>query len=107
MPKRLSPLLFVLLFSLSAFAQYNKLGTWSLATVVMPGDSLHRWGGFAEIEARSNGAFLTQYNYYEVKVGLSFDIKPSYVALVGFNHNATYDFMDMSKGAIRSENRIS
>lgn len=99
-------ILLLIVTNCKVLAQYNKTGTWSLLTIAMPGDSLHRWGGYTELEAHSNGPFLTQFQYYEVKAGLSFDINHAFVALLGINHNAAYDYNDLGKGPLVTENRI-
>jgi hypothetical protein len=56
--------------SLKVNAQNNKTGTWGIATVVLPGDSTHKWGGYIELQARANEVF-NQFFYYETKGGVS------------------------------------
>lgn len=86
-------LIMVLLFS-TANAQNNKAGTWGIATVVLPGDSTHRWGGYIELQARANTLF-NQFFYYETKGGVSYDIAKNYTALVGTGRYVTYDFNNL------------
>lgn len=86
-------LIIVLLFG-TASAQNNKAGTWGIATVVLPGDSTHRWGGYIELQARANTLF-NQFFYYETKGGVSYDIAKNYTALVGIGRYVTYDFNNL------------
>ena len=45
-------------------------GSWLVGTVQLPGSPTHRWGGFAEVQVRTN-AVLRDYFYYELKAGAS------------------------------------
>lgn len=76
--------LFFFLFSTAfiAKAQNNKTGIFSINTITLPGDSTHRWGGYVELQARSNDYF-NQFYYYETKGGISYDIAKNYTALLG------------------------
>lgn len=75
-------------------AQNNKTGTWGIATVVLPGDSTHRWGGYIELQSRANELF-NQFFYYETKGGVSYDIAKNYTALIGTGRYVTKDFKDL------------
>jgi hypothetical protein len=86
-------LVMVLLFS-TANAQNNKTGTWGIATVVLPGDSTHHWGGYIELQARANTLF-NQFFYYETKGGVSYDIAKNYTALIGTGRYVTYDYNNL------------
>jgi hypothetical protein len=88
-------LIMVLLFS-AANAQNNKTGTWGIATVVLPGDSTHHWGGYIELQARANTLF-NQFFYYETKGGVSYDIAKNYTALIGTGRYVTYDYNNLAK----------
>lgn len=96
-------LLFILI--LPASAQNSKTGTWGIATVLLPGDSLHRWGGYSELQVRSNGV-LSQFQYYEVKAGVSYDIDRSFTALLGTGRYTTYDYTNVSAGPNTVETRL-
>jgi hypothetical protein len=83
----------VLLFSLFVIAfnvkgQNNKVGTFGIATVVLPGDSAHKWGGYAELQTRSN-ELMNQFFYYETKAGISYDLDRSFTALLGTGRYVT------------------
>jgi hypothetical protein len=91
--------------SFSAKAQDSKTGTWGIITVLMPGDSVHRWGGYTELQTRTNGAF-SQFQYYEAKAGVSYDIDKNFVALMGTGTYHTYDYLDLSKGPNTNEYRV-
>ena len=105
MQKLLSSLLFLFFFTLTAFAQNNKTGTWGIFTALMPGDSSHRWGGYAELQVRTNGAF-SQFQYYETKAGISYDLDKNFTALLGGGRYATYDYLDLGKGPTIIEARF-
>ncbi|TSD67788.1 DUF2490 domain-containing protein [Inquilinus sp. KBS0705] len=92
--------------SFTVNAQDSKLGTWGIATVVMPGDSVHKWGGYSEFQTRTNGALFSQFQYYEAKVGVSYDIDKNFIALLGTGTYHTYDYFDVSKGPITNEYRF-
>jgi hypothetical protein len=91
--------------SFSVKAQDSKTGTWGIITVLMPGDSVHRWGGYSELQIRTNGAF-SQFQYYEAKAGVSYDIDKNFVALMGTGTYHTYDYLDLSKGPNTNEYRV-
>ncbi|RFZ85859.1 DUF2490 domain-containing protein [Mucilaginibacter terrenus] len=99
--------LLVLLFSsfLKVNAQDSKLGTWGIATVVMPGDSVHRWGGYTEFQTRTNGPF-SQFQYYEAKAGISYDLDKNFIALLGTGTYHTYDYRNVSAGPNTNEFRL-
>ncbi|TFF38883.1 DUF2490 domain-containing protein [Mucilaginibacter psychrotolerans] len=104
--KQVSFVLIVLtLIVFTAKAQDSKLGTWAIATVVMPGDSVRHWGGYTEFQVRMNGP-LSQFQYYEAKVGLSYNIDKNFIALLGTGTYHTFDYNDLSKGAITNETRF-
>ncbi|RWY47950.1 DUF2490 domain-containing protein [Mucilaginibacter gilvus] len=86
-------LIMVLLFN-TANAQNNKTGTWGIATIVLPGDSTHHWGGYVELQGRTNTLF-NQFFYYETKGGISYDIAKNYTALIGTGRYVTYDYNNL------------
>ncbi|WP_374951277.1 DUF2490 domain-containing protein [Mucilaginibacter sp.] len=94
------------LSSVALKAQDSKPGTWGIVTAVMPGDSAHRWGGYAEFQTRTNGAFFSQFQYYEAKAGVSYDIDKNFVALVGTGTYHTYDYFNVSDGPTINEYRV-
>jgi hypothetical protein len=101
--------LYLFLFLISAFsasAQNNKLGTWGVITALMPGDSAHKWGGYSELQVRTNGAGFSQFQYYEVKAGVSYDIDKYFTALIGGGRYTTYDYTNISAGPNTIEARM-
>jgi hypothetical protein len=84
--------LFFFLFSIAfiAKAQNNKTGVFSINSITLPGDSTHRWGGYIELQARSN-EFFNQFYYYETKGGISYDIAKNYTGLLGVGRYYTDD----------------
>ena len=95
----------LMLVSSAVCAQDSKTGTWGIATVVLPGDSSHKWGGYAELQLRANGAF-SQFQYYEAKAGISYDLDKNFIALFGTGTYHTYDYTDLSAGPTTNEFRI-
>ena len=87
-------LIFLFSFIVSAKAQNNKVGTWGIATVVLPGDSSHRWGGYVEVQGRGSQLF-NKFFYYETKTGISYDIANNYTALAGVGRYSTDDNLDL------------
>ena len=81
--------------SFKVSAQNNKTGTWGIATVVMPGDSVHKWGGYIELQTRANELF-NQFFYTETKGGVSYDIANNYTALFGTGRYVTKDFNNLA-----------
>jgi hypothetical protein len=97
--------LLLFLFTSAAFAQNSKVGTWGIATLVLPGDSSHKWGGYTELQVRTNGV-LSQFMYDEVKAGISYDIDKDFTALLGTGRYTTFDYQDVSAGPTTTENRL-
>jgi hypothetical protein len=84
----------ITLFASIVKAQNNKTGTWGIATVTLPGDSTHRWGGYIELQTRANELF-NQFFYYETKGGVSYDLAKNYTALIGTGRYITKDFTNL------------
>ncbi|MVM32121.1 DUF2490 domain-containing protein [Spirosoma sp. HMF4905] len=80
------------------------LGSWLIATVQLPGGD-KKWGGFAELQARSNGTF-SQYFYNELKAGVSYDLDKNFSLMVAGGRYATYDYQDLSTGPLNTEKRL-
>jgi|SRR5215217_4592499 len=86
---QLAVIIFVLsACAFSAKAQNNQTGIFGVATITMPGDSATRWGGYIELQSRSN-KFFNQFFYYETKGGISYDIANNYTALLGTGRYVT------------------
>ncbi|QEC78537.1 DUF2490 domain-containing protein [Mucilaginibacter ginsenosidivorax] len=99
---------FFLLFlftSSSTFGQNSKVGIWNMAAIILPGDSIHRWGACAELQNRTNNGFK-QLQYFEVKGGITYYIDKSFTALVGTGRYDTYDFLAPPKSPTIKENRL-
>jgi hypothetical protein len=86
-------------------AQDDKVGTWGIVTVTLPGDSTHRWGAYTELQTRTNTLF-NQAFYYEIKGGISFDIANNYTALIGTGRYITYDYNDLDAPPTAKETRL-
>lgn len=79
-------------------------GTWFIGTVQLPGGE-RRWGGFAEVQARSNALFR-QFFYNELKGGLSYDLDKNFTLSLAGGRYATYDFQALSAGPLNTEARL-
>lgn len=97
-------------FSLVGFAQVPSIpstkdwGTWFIGTVTLPGGP-NKWGGFVEGQRRTNALFK-QYQYYELKGGVSYDLDKNITALVGGGHYVSYNYRDLDAGALATETRL-
>ncbi|GAB3231414.1 hypothetical protein GCM10027346_17880 [Hymenobacter seoulensis] len=93
----------------SAQAQTNAIadphwGTWTIGTVVLPGGPKH-WGGYAEVQARSNNLFR-QFFYNELKGGISYDISKNFSVMVAGGRYSTSDYRDLGDGPLNVEKRL-
>ncbi|RVU00177.1 DUF2490 domain-containing protein [Mucilaginibacter limnophilus] len=98
-------LLILIVCSSNVRAQNGKTGTWGIVTVTLPGDSTHRWGGYIELQTRTN-TFFNQAFYYEVKGGISYDIAKNYTALIGTGRYVTYDYNELDEPPTVLETRL-
>ena len=80
-------------------------GSWLVGTVQLPGSTTNKWGGFAEVQARTNGVFR-QYFYSELKAGGTFDIDPNFTVGVAGGRYTTADYQDLGAGLLNSEKRL-
>ncbi len=108
--RRLWLLLISLVSSSVAFAQTvsqptNTWGTWFIGTVLMPASPSTRWGGYVEVQARSNGVF-NQYFYNELKGGISYDLDRDVQVMAAAGRYQTNDYQDLSTGPLNVEKRV-
>ena len=80
-------------------------GSWLVGTVQLPGSASSRWGGFAEVQVRTNAVFR-DYFYNELKAGGSFDIDPNFTATVAGGRYTTSDYQDLGAGPHNNEKRL-
>ena len=80
-------------------------GSWVILTAQLPGGAAHRWGGYLELQGRSQ-TLARQFFYYEAKGGVSFDIDPSVTVLVGGGHYSTSDYRALDDGPLNTEKRL-
>jgi hypothetical protein len=90
---------------LSAYAQYDGVGGWNVATLNLPGSIEHRWGGYLETQNRNYGV-TNRFYYYEVKGGVSYNLDKNHIALLGMGRYVTYDFEDVNDGPELQEFRF-
>lgn len=97
----------LLIITIRGFAQsYDKTGSWGLITVVLPGSVDHRWGGYTELQTRTNEMLYKQFYYYEVKGGVSYNFTNNFSTLIGTGRYTTYNYKDVDAGATVKENRL-
>ncbi|MGV8879349.1 MAG: DUF2490 domain-containing protein [Sphingobacteriaceae bacterium] len=82
----------------------KKWGSWNLVTVVLPAGE-NKWGGYAEAQVRTNGV-LSQFNYFELKGGVSYDLNKNFSLLMGGGRYVTYNYLDLDAGPAVTENRM-
>jgi hypothetical protein len=99
-------MIFSLLFPARVYSQSASTGTWGIATIVLPGSTEHRWGGYAEFQLRTDKPVFRDFFYDEVKAGISYTLDNNYVALLGAGRYSTYDYQDLDKGVQTAENRV-
>ncbi|MCD8741837.1 DUF2490 domain-containing protein [Mucilaginibacter roseus] len=99
-------ILILIFCSVNVKAQNSKTGTWGIVTVVLPGDSAHKWGGYIELQTRTNTLLYNQPFYYEVKGGISYDIAKNYTALIGSGRYITYDYDNLDEPPTALETRL-
>jgi hypothetical protein len=73
--------------------------------VQLPGSATNRWGGFAEVQVRTNAVFH-QYFYNELKAGGTFDIDPNFTVGVAGGRYTTSDYQDLGAGPLNNEKRL-
>lgn len=79
-------------------------GSWLVGTVVLPaGDK--KWGGFAEVQTRSNRVFQ-QFFYNELKGGVSYELNDNFSLTVAGGRYMTYDYQSLSDGPLSNEKRV-
>ncbi|TWR30550.1 DUF2490 domain-containing protein [Mucilaginibacter pallidiroseus] len=98
-------IIFTISLSTVLKAQNYKTGTWGIATITLPGDSAHHWGGYIELQARAN-EIANQFFYYETKGGVSYDIAKNYIALIGTGRYVTKDFTNLEAPPTVQEFRL-
>lgn len=91
--------------SLTAQSQNNKTGFLGLVDVLVPGDTSHRWGGYGELQLRTN-TFVNQFYYYELHGGLSYNLTNKTALLLGTGRYITDDYKDLSLPPVTSEFRL-
>ncbi len=88
----------------TAVANSRSWGSWLIGTVQLPGGD-KKWGGFAEVQTRSEGTF-SQFFYSELKGGISYDLDRNFTLSLAGGRYATYDYRDLSAGPLNTEKRL-
>lgn len=93
--------------TINGFAQsFDKTGSWGLITVVLPGSVDHRWGGYMELQTRTNEMLFKQFYYTEIKGGVSYNFSNNFSALIGTGRYTTYNYKDVDAGPTIKEDRL-
>jgi len=105
--KRIALIIVLFISANKCLAQsFDKAGSWGLITVVLPGSVDHRWGGYTELQTRTNDLFYKNFYYYEVKGGVSYNFTNNFAALLGTGRYTTYNYRDVDAGPTVKENRL-
>ncbi|AUD01969.1 DUF2490 domain-containing protein [Spirosoma pollinicola] len=79
-------------------------GSWMTGTIQLPAGK-RKWGGFAELQARSNGVF-NQFFYFDVKSGITYEIDRTLSLMVAGAQVSTYDYKALADGPLNTETRL-
>lgn len=91
--------------ALTTHAQYKGLGGWNVVTINLPGSTKHHWGGYFELQDRNYGV-TTQFYYYEIKGGISYNIDNNNLVLLGTGRYTTYGYDEFDEGPQLTETRL-
>ncbi|QIX63168.1 DUF2490 domain-containing protein [Hymenobacter lutimineralis] len=80
-------------------------GSWFIGTVQLPGTPEKKWGGFGEVQVRTNGLF-SQYFYHELKGGVSYDLDKNFTVMLAGGRYATYKPKEVGEGPLNTEARL-
>jgi hypothetical protein len=75
---------------LPAHSQTHAYGAWGIATFIIPSDTSHRFGMYAEGKVQTNEISFDNYYHNEVKAGLSYALSNTYTFLVGAGRYTTF-----------------
>lgn len=81
--------LFIFLSS-SAYSQTEAHGAWAVATFIIPSDTSHRFGMYAEGKVQTNEISAGDYYHNEVKGGMSYALSNNYTFLIGAGRYTTF-----------------
>lgn len=79
--------LFFILLSFQSFLSAQPLNSWNIVNVRLKFDK--NWSAFTEAQVRSQ-RFYDDFNYYEVKGGVNYNINDNFAATVGIGNYDTY-----------------
>ncbi|ADB36531.1 DUF2490 domain-containing protein [Spirosoma linguale] len=91
-------------FAQTSLTPSSPWGTWLIGTIQLP-TGPKKWGGFAEVQGRANGAF-SQFFYNELKGGVSYDLDKNFTLTLAGGRYATYDYKALSDGPLNTEKRL-
>jgi len=83
----------------------QRWGSWLIGTALLPGSPENKWGGFAEVQARTDAIFA-KYFYNELKSGVSYDLDKNFTVMVAGGRYATSDYRALEDGPLNVEKRL-
>ncbi|OUJ74276.1 DUF2490 domain-containing protein [Hymenobacter crusticola] len=83
----------------------QRWGSWLIGTFLLPGSPENKWGGFAEVQARTDAVFA-KYFYNELKGGVSYDLDKNFTAMIAGGRYATSDYRALEDGPLNVEKRL-
>jgi hypothetical protein len=94
------------LFPVKLYCQARKTGTIAVATIVLPTNMEHRFGGFFEAQLRTNEVFFSKPFYTEFKAGAGYALSANASVLLGAGRYTTYNINDFGQDPLSTENRV-
>ncbi len=91
--------------STKAQGQFSGTGSWNIVTINLPGNTQHRWGGYFEAQNRNYGV-ASNFYYYELKTGISYNFDNNSFVLLGTGRYTTYGFNAVDDGPQITETRF-
>ncbi|HCN83329.1 MAG TPA: hypothetical protein DIT07_06860 [Sphingobacteriaceae bacterium] len=78
---------------------------WGIATLILPSDTSHRFGMYAEGKVQTNEISFDNYYHNEIKGGLSYAINSNYIFLIGGGRYTTF-YPENIPDSVQIEDRI-
>ncbi|GGF25985.1 DUF2490 domain-containing protein [Hymenobacter cavernae] len=83
----------------------QRWGSWLIGTALLPGSPENKWGGFAEVQARTDAVFW-KYFYNELKAGISYDLDKTFTVMLAGGRYATSNYRALEDGPLNVEKRL-
>jgi hypothetical protein len=79
----------LLVGGIKAYGQNTAIGYWFAGSIVLPGDSINRWGACLGSQSRFEDRW-TQLQYLEANGGLTFFLNKNFTVMTGFGRYETF-----------------